>query len=838
MIAPHWMRRVGLLAAGALATTTPVLLADQTADDLTTSPSRVLAAAEAWRDVLDAHRAPQLPPPADTESAIVVLDGASVAGYAQSDRPAAIAQIALQQASVEPALLGLGATINFRYRAVVNGFGIRVPTGRLALVAELPEVKAIYPVTYLAPAQDAAVDPQAKPLPGAPGGSAAVPSASAAGSATDPATIAMIDAGIQPAHPWLGGGIGPDRLIVGGADFVNGNAGPQASIDGRFAEAHGTEVAGLVLRSAALAGLPPERVPRLLAYRVVAREFVDGRVRPLARTDRVLAALERAVDPNLDGNLDDRAEVILIGVARAFDGGGPDPIEAAAAAADAAGSLVVAPAGNDGPTFGAVGTVAGPAASDKVLTVGGIGAPVAPRTVDLQLAVGPAGARLGNLPLIGPSPPASALPVVVLAGVDGLTRGDEARDYADGEGNSRVAGAIAVVGRGGGTLAAKARTAAAAGALGLAVWDQDGPGLFPGIRAGADIPIPVVGLGARQGQVLVEHPEFAARMIETTERSAAQVVPSFSSRGPTADGHLEPDLVAPAVDVETAFPGPDGEPLVARMSGTSAAAAQVAAMALRVRVDRPELSPSDVRSLFVQAAQPLPGTPLTDQGAGVARMPGAFPIAVEPGVLSGVRSRTAPTRMALKIHDLAGTGGRYRVGITTAAGVAVPPGDPVDIAPGGRAEFSVDVPAGPDAFSGTLLVVAADGRTVGLAPVYAAPKPVVPRAALGTPRVLVAGDSTEARVTIGLVGHSGASLVVAPLHDLGLWLVPAGGAAPIRMAGAKQIGDWPTGTYRFALTRRRADGQELPAGRYRLRVQALGPDGAPIVRESKAFRLR
>ncbi len=834
MSATPWMRRVGLLAAGALATTTPVLLADQTSDELSTSPVHALAAADAWRDVLEAHRAPQLPPPADTESAIVVLNGSAVADVAQADRPAAFAQIGLQQASIEPALLGLGATINFRYRALVNGFGIRVPTGRLALVAQLPEVRAIYPVSYMAPAQDSTVDPQAKPLPG--GDVEVPPEQSATGPA--PATIAMIDAGIQPEHPWLGGAIGPDRLIVGGADFVAGNPGPQASADGRFAEAHGTGVAGIVLRSPALAGLPPERVPRLVAYRVVAREFVDGRVRPLARTDRVLAALERAIDPNLDGNLDDHAQVILLGVARGFDGGGSDPIEAAAVAADAAGALVVAPAGNDGPTFGAVGSIGGPAASDKVLTVGGVGPPVAPRTADLELAVGPAAARLAGLPFIGPAPPSDMVPVVVLAGVDGLTRGDEARDYADAQGASRVSGAIAVVGRGGETLANKARTAAQAGAVGLAVWDQDGPGLFPGIRAGADIPIPIIGLGSRQGRILVEHPQFAARIVERLERASVEAVPSFSSRGPAADGTLEPDLVAPAVDVETAYPGPVGEALVARMSGTSAAAAQVAAMALRVRVDRPELTPADVRSLFVQAAQSLPGQSLVDQGAGRARMPGAFPIAVEPAVLSSVRSPTAPSRITLTLHDLAGTGGSYRVGIATPAGVVVDPGDPIALTPGARAEVMVDVPAGSDAFSGTLHVIAADGRTVGVAPVFAAPKSDVPSAALGVPRVRVAGDTAEARVTIGFVGRSGSALVVSPLHDLGLWLVPAGGAAPIRMAGDKQVGDWPAGTYRFMLTRRRVDGKELLAGRYRLRVQGFGPDGVPLVRESKIFSLR
>jgi hypothetical protein len=829
-----WMRRAGFLAVGALASTAPVLLADQTAEDLATTPLRAISAAGAWRDVLEAYRAPQLPPPAETESAIVLLDGPPIAGRPPEARPGALAQIMLQQASVEPVLLGLGATINFRYRAVVNGFGIRVPTGRLALVAELPEVKAIYPVTYLAPAQSSALDPVGQPLPGATTQPAPGPA-----SGPEPATIALIDAGIQPEHPWLGGGIAPNRLIVGGVDFVNGNPGPQASVQGRFAEAHGTELAGLVLRSPALSGLPPEQVPRMLAYRVVAREFVDGRVRPLARSDRVVAAIDRAVDPNEDGNLDDRAEVVLLGVARGFDGGGDDPVANAADAADAAGSLVVAPAGNDGPSFGSVGTVGGPAASVHVLTVGGMGATSDPRTADLELVVGPASAGLTGLPLIGPDPPAGSFPLVVLAGPDGLTSGDEVRDYADAGGRSRVTGAIAVVGRGGGTLATKARAAADAGAVALGVWDQDGPGLFPGIRAGADVPIPVLGLGARQGRVLVENPRFAARIVVPAPGARAAAVASFSSRGPTSDGHLEPDLVAPAIDVETAYPGPAGEALVARMSGTSAAAAQAAAAALRIRVDRPELTPADVRSLLVQAAEPLPGVASTDQGAGALRMPGAFHVSITPAVLSGRRSATTRTRLRLTVRNLTTSIAAYRVALSSSdSGVVAAPGDLVEIPAGAAAEVTVEVPAGVEVFRGTAHVLAADGTTAGVAPVFAQAAPAVPTAALGTPEIREAGDVAEARVAVGLVGRSGNALVVAPLHDLGLWLVPAGGGTPIRMAGEKLPGDWPAGTYRFMLTRRQQSGKELPAGRYRLRVKALGADGVTLVRESAVFRLR
>jgi hypothetical protein len=58
------------------------------------------------------------------------------------------------------------------------------------------------------------------------------------------------------------------------------------------------------------------------------------------------------------------------------------------------------------------------------------------------------------------------------------------------------------------------------------------------------------------------------------------------------------------------------------------------------------------------------------------------------------------------------------------------------------------------------------------------------------------------------------------------------------MAGERQPGDWPVGTYRFMLTTRQQTGRELPAGRYRLRVRAIGPNGVTLVRESRVFILR
>lgn len=842
-----WIKRVGLVAAGALATTAPVLLADKTSDGADTTPAAALQASAAWRDVLESAGAPEMPPPGTTESAVVILNGDALASVPPDARAVTAAAIDRQQASVEQSLVGIGATVNFRYRAVVNGFGIRVPTGRLALVAELPDVKVIHPVTYLTPAQSSIPDPSAQPLPaGSPQplpqtspetAPPAEPTSPATAAAPDPATIALIDAGVHPAHPWLGGAIGPDRLIIGGVDHVNGGAGPEASPTARMAEAHGTELAGLVLRSPALQGLTPQATPRMLVHRVVARERVDGRVRPLARSDRVIAALDRAVDPNRDGVLADRAEVILLGLAQSYDRGGSDPLVAAVEGADAAGSLVVAPSGNDGPTFGAVGTIGGPAASERVLTVGGLSSGQTPRVGSLDLTVGPAAASLVDLPMMGPSPVSGDHPIVVLATADGLSRGSALRDYLDAAGQSRVVGALVVVGRGSVSLPQKAQLAARAGAVGLAVWDQDGAGLFPGIRAGADVPIPVIGLGSRQGAVLVENRGLRGRITEGTRGSAAPGVASFSSRGPTASGRAEPDVLAPAVDVETAYPGVAGEALTAQVSGTSAAAAQVAALALRARVDRPDLTTADIRSLIVQSAESVTGGGVSGHGAGAARPPGARPITFDPAIVSGRRTPDAPTTYRFTIRDLTGQDGQFRFAVSDGETIITAPGQPVSIVGGGTAEAEVTIPPGADLLAGTVHAIDVTGASVAAAPFLATPPAVVPKATLGVPEVRIAGDTAEARVRIGVVRRRVDRVVVSPVHNLALWLVPAGGGAPIRMSGEKETGGWAPGTYRFILTRRRANGEELPAGRYRLRASGVGVDGRVIVRNSATFTL-
>lgn len=834
-------RRVALLAAGAAALIAPSGAAAQAtpsalvlpgADALAVRDS-ALDAAAAWRGTLEAFRAPQLPTPGDSESVILMLADPPAVAADAGDRAAAAAAVTAGQDEVIPVLESLGATVTFRYRVLVNAIGVRLPAGRLEALAALPEVTAVVPVGFLAPAQASPGEPSTLPdadwrRPGAP----------IDAGADGPAHIALIDAGVDTSHPWLGGGLGPTFPVIGGWDLVDGDADPSPDPSDPAGEAHGTQMASLVLRSPALDGLGPADRPRLLAYRVVAREPVGGRLRPLARTDRVLAALERAVDPDGDGDPDDTAEVILLGLAAGFEGTGADPVATALAAADRAGATVVAPAGNDGPTFTRPGSVGGPAAGPTVIAVGGVSAPLAPRTAHLDARLGPAAARLGPLPLMGAPATGDPLPVAVLRDDAGVAQGGAPEDFRTPEGASRVTGALVVVSRGDAPIGETAARAAEAGAAAVALWDEDGAGAFPAIPGTSGMPIPVVGLGAAQGTALVRlagtNPEVRVVVAETAPAAAAPAVASFSSWGPTIDGRQKPDLVAPAVDRPAAWPGrgPDGGPQTAPLTGTSAAAAQAAAVALRVRVDRPELGPRAVHSLLVQAGRPLAGVPAARQGAGVATLPTGGALRTEPAIVTAVRRRGDWTA-ELTLTDLAGGGGPYTVLFAGAAG-ETPVARDVALPPGGRRALAVGLPGG----TGHLVVRDGEGHLLARTPVLPLRPAGAAPDALGVPEVRADAGLAEVRVTLGLLRRADGRVRSARLSGVRLALVPADGGAPLPVAGAGQRASWPAGTYRFLVARRLASGLDAPAGRYRLRVTATAPDGAVLRRTSAPFPLR
>jgi hypothetical protein len=805
--------------------TAPTAPASAGISDPVAARDAALDAALAWRDVLGGSRAPALPAPGDTRAVILLLREPPAAAADPGDRAAAAAAITEQQDALQPVLADLGATITFRYRVLVDAVAVSVPAGRVEALGALSEVAAVVPVGYLSPAQ---VAPSAATP--APSGAAGAPAV--AGPPAGPAHIALIDAGVDTSHPWLGGGIGPTFPIIGGADLVDGDADPSPGPGDPALEAHGTQMASLVLRDPALQGLAPDAVPRLLAYRVVAGEPAGGRVQALARTDRVLAALERAVDPDGNGDPRDRADVILLGVAGAFDGGGVDPVAQALASADRVGATVVAPAGNDGPTFARPGAVGGPAAGRTVLAVGGASAGVAPRTLHLDARLGPASARLGGLPLMGAAPPAGEFPLVALRDDAGLAEGARDEDFRTAEGGSRALGALVLVARGDTPLAETARRAAAAGARALLVWDEDGDAAFPAVPGDMGLPIPVVGLGPRQGAALLRladtRPDLLVSMTADPPAPAPVGVASFSSWGPTADGRQKPDLVAPSVDREAAWPGRavDGSPQAAPLTGTSAAAAAVAAAALRLRVDRPELGPAAVRSLLVQSARPLAGVAAERQGAGLLATPAAQALRIEPAIVAAAPAGGGAARATVTLSDLEGAPGTYTLWLRTPAGERRVGAATVPAS--GRARVRLALPRA----AGRLVVRDRAGQERGNAPVLPARPARTPDDALGDLEVGTEGGVAEVRVRVGLLRRADGRLRSVRLHALRLSLLPEDGGAPLPVTGAKAGAALPAGTYRFLISPRLADGLDVPAGRYRVRAEATGPDGRRLTLRS------
>lgn len=147
---------------------------------------------------------------------------------------------------------------------------------------------------------------------------------------------------------------------------------------------------------------------------------------------------------------------------------------------------------------------------------------------------------------------------------------------------------------------------------------------------------------------------------------------AYSSRGPTGDGRVKPDLSAPTyVTANPAFPG---------TAGTSAAAAHAAGAALLVRQQRLAaglpVGVADLRAALVGASRDLgaPG-PDTEFGAGLLRLDTSTPTVridtVHRGTVLRVRARDDGT---LDRIEVAVPGRGVRTSRRAQLGVAVPSG--------------------------------------------------------------------------------------------------------------------------------------------------------------------
>ena len=116
-------------------------------------------------------------------------------------------------------------------------------------------------------------------------------------------------------------------------------------------ERHGTEMAGILVGSGGPAGFRGVATGATMLPIRVAGWQLDAHGKPAvyARTDQLLAGLERAVDPNGDGDAHDAARVALIPLSQPYAAFADSPECAGRRRRAALDTLVVTAAGNDGP---------------------------------------------------------------------------------------------------------------------------------------------------------------------------------------------------------------------------------------------------------------------------------------------------------------------------------------------------------------------------------------------------------------------------------------------------------------------------------------------------------
>jgi len=230
--------------------------------------------------------------------------------------------------------------IRRQYFVVFNGVALDVPPDIAAQIRALPYVKRVV--------ADGAVNALAD------SGNITLIRAdkvwSSLGTRGKGVTVAIIDTGIDYTHPALGTGFGPGFKVIGGWDFVNDDADP-------FDDAgHGTHVAGIVAgQSDVITGVAPEA--SLIAYKVLDATGSGS-------DSNVIAAIERAADPDGDGNTSDHVDVANLSLG---GGGNPDdPTSVAVDNATTAGVTFAIAAGNSGVFHG----IASPGTARSAITVG------------------------------------------------------------------------------------------------------------------------------------------------------------------------------------------------------------------------------------------------------------------------------------------------------------------------------------------------------------------------------------------------------------------------------------------------------------------------------------
>ena len=418
--------------------------------------------------------------------------------------------------------------------------------------------------------------------------------------------VAVLDTGIDYTHKVFGGEgtveayeaaqadpasvAWPQGQVQGGYDYIRNDADPIEN-DPNFSEgnatSHGTSV------SHSVTGIAPD--VELFVYSVC------GGGCPYAAQ---INALEAAMDPNGDGDLSDRVDVINMSLGGEFgDTYTEDGTQYLIQRAVRLGTNVVISAGNDGDHPFRIG---GPSTTPNALSVGAMTHP----TLEQGVA---SGTLAGEDVVVQPAsfgPQGVVEMSIVLGDVvypeeaaiqNGCDVGDDkANPYASLD----FTGKTVLIDRGACAFTEKVLNAQEQGAEFVIIANNNDDGTPAPMGGSSDaVTIRSISVNFATGTAIKDGIKAVSQDtldFKVELFNVAGAVAGFSSRGPSMDGLLKPEITAPGTSIMVAATGTQDK--LAPATGTSFSGPITAGAVALVREARPELSAHEVKAILMNTA--------------------------------------------------------------------------------------------------------------------------------------------------------------------------------------------------------------------------------------------
>jgi minor extracellular serine protease Vpr len=389
-------------------------------------------------------------------------------------------------------------------------------------------------------------------------------------------------------------GLFPSSKVIDGYDFVGESwpntdlapdPDPIAAPDATTFGGHGTHVADIIAGKQGVA--PGAKIIALKACSAPATSCSGV---------ALLQAMDFALDPNGDGRIRDRVDIINMSLGSPYGQPFDDDLSLAVDNASRAGVLTVASAGNSADKQFITGS---PGAASSALSVAQTAVPSA--TLQLMSILVPAAGDKGAVfqPWSAPLTGTIEGPVVYPpAGAKRLACADAAgtNPYAPGE----FAGQIVLVDRGTCSFSLKVSNLAAAGAslaiIGLVT--PEAP--FGGAFGGGTPNIPGYMISQADANILRNN-AATVRFSPSNQLPLSGSLASTSSRGPRFDDNIvKPEIGAPGASISAMSGSFTG---TGAFGGTSGAAPMVAGAAAILKAARPFLSSREIKQLLVNTGE-------------------------------------------------------------------------------------------------------------------------------------------------------------------------------------------------------------------------------------------